>query len=82
MCVTRVGKAVRVSGGKATVRFFDGRAMEGVDVSMAKAANGDYVEVFGNLALSVLTASEARTRKRAWSEVRKGALVAAAEAGR
>ena len=82
MCVTRVGKAVEVSGGRARVEFFDGRALDGVDVTVAKAARGDYVEVFGNLALSVLTVSEAKVRRKAWAEVWKGAQVAAAEARR
>jgi hydrogenase maturation factor len=81
VCVTRVGEVREVSRGRARVKFFDGRALEGVDVTMAGAAKGDYVEVFGNLALSVLTKSEARTRRRAWSEVMKGALLAEAEAG-
>lgn len=79
MCVTRVGRAVEVARGKATVEFFDGRTVDGVDVSMAKAGEGDYVEVFGNLALSVLTPSEVRARKRAWSEVRKAAELAVSE---
>jgi hydrogenase maturation factor len=82
MCVTRVGRTVEVKKKRATVEFFDGRTLDGVDVSMAKAGKGDYVEVFGNIALSVLTRSEARARKRAWSEVRKGADLAVAEGAR
>ena len=82
MCVTRVGKVVEVSKGKAEVRFFDGRALGSVDVAMVKAEKGDYVEVFGNLALSLLSGSEARARRKAWSEVRRGAMLAAAEGGR
>jgi hydrogenase maturation factor len=82
MCVTRVGKTVEVTRGKATVEFFDGRTLDGVDVSMAKAGKGDYVEVFGNIALSVLDGSEARVRKKAWSEVRRGVKLAVAEGNR
>ena len=82
MCVTRVGRAVEVARGRARVKFFDGRALDGVDVTLARAAKGDYVEVFGNLALSVLTESEARVRKRAWDEVRRGARLAEAGAWR
>jgi hydrogenase maturation factor len=77
MCVTRVGKAVSVSNGKATVEFFDGRALDSVDVSLVKAVAGDHLEVFGNLALSVLSVSEARTRKKAWAEVRRAAALPA-----
>lgn len=80
MCVTRVGRALEVSRGKARVEFFDGRSLEVVDVTMAAAARGNYVEVFGNLALSVLTASEARARRRAWAAVRRGEELAKAEA--
>lgn len=47
---------------------------------MAKAAKGDFVEVFGNLALSVLTGPEARARKRDWAAVRRGERLAEAEA--
>ena len=69
MCVTRAGKAVTVSEGSARVKFFDGRTLDGVDVSMVRARQGDFVEVFGNLALSILTPAEARSKKRAWAEV-------------
>ena len=62
---------VTVSGRRATVEFFDGRSLDDVDLSVVKARTGDYVEVFGNLALSVLTPSQARSRKRAWADVVK-----------
>jgi hydrogenase maturation factor len=75
MCITRVGRATAVTGGKARVEFFDGRALDDVDVSVVKAARGQFVEVFGNLALSILTPAEARTRKRAWAEIRKAAAL-------
>lgn len=81
MCVTRAGRVLEVSKGRAKVEFFDGRDMDGVDVTVAKAAKGDYVEVFGNLALSVLSKSDARSRKKAWAEVNRGTLLAQAEAG-
>lgn len=76
MCVTRAGKAVEVSNGKARVEFFDGRALDGIDVSVVKAKKGEFVEVFGNMALSVLSASEARPKKAAWVEIRRAARVA------
>lgn len=75
MCITRVGKVVSASKGKASVDFFDGRSLDGVDVSMVGAARGDFVEVFGNLALSVLTVSDAAKRKEAWKEIRKAAMI-------
>ncbi len=49
--------------------------MDGVDVSMVVAARGDFVEVFGNLALSVVTPSDAKKRKAAWKEIREAAIV-------
>jgi len=77
MCVTRAGKAVSVSNGRARVEFFDGMALDDVDVSVVGAKKGEFVEVFGNLALSVLSTADARARKRAWREVRKAAGVQA-----
>ena len=71
MCITRAGRTVAVSEGRARVEFFDGRTLDGVDVSMVRARRGDFVEVFGNLALSVLTPAEARSKKKAWAEVTK-----------
>ncbi len=71
MCVTRAGKVVSASRGRARVEFFDGRALDDVDVSVVDARKGEFVEVFGNLALSVLSAPEARSKKKAWDEVRK-----------
>jgi len=71
MCITRAGRAVTVSEGKALVEFFDGRSLDGVDVSMVRAREGDFVEVFGNLALSLLTPAEARSKKKAWAVVNK-----------
>ena len=75
MCVTRVGKVKSELKGKASVDFFDGRSLEGVDVSMVGAAPGDYVEVFGNLALSLVTPSDAKKREAAWKEVRRAAII-------
>ncbi len=66
--------------GRATVEFFDARTLGEVDLSMVDAEEGEYVEVFGNVALSVLTAPEARSRKRAWAEVRNAAMKASAGA--
>lgn len=63
------------SQGKATVDFFDGRTLQGVDVSMVSATWGDFVEVFGNLALSLVSPSDAKKRRAAWKEIREAAIV-------
>jgi len=73
MCVTRAGKVVYASHGRARVEFFDGRALDDVDLSVVDAKKGAFVEVFGNLALGVLSPAEARRRKEAWIEVAKAA---------
>ena len=73
---------VDASKGGAKVEFFDGRALGDVDLSVVQAKTGDYVEVFGNMALSVLTPAEARTKKRAWATVTKAAMEVSAEASR
>ena len=80
MCVTRAGKVVSASKGRARVEFFDGRALDDVDLCVVNAQKGDFVEVFGNLALSVLSPSEARSKKKAWAEVRKAAMQSTAGA--
>ncbi len=77
MCIARVGKALSVAGGKARVEFFDGKQLDGVDVSLVGAGPGEFVEVFGNLALSKLSAPDARKRIAAWREVKKAALLSA-----
>jgi hydrogenase maturation factor len=74
MCITRVGRVEGVSEGKARVAFFDGRALDGVDVSVISARKGTYVEVFGNLALSTLGQAEARQRREAWETIRKAVV--------
>jgi hydrogenase maturation factor len=76
MCITRVGRVTSAAKGLAEVEFFDGRALGNVDVSMVRGVGrGTYVEVYGNLALSVLGAAEARKRKAAWKEIRKAAMM-------
>jgi len=71
---------VSASKGRARVEFFDGRALDEVDLCVVNARKGDFVEVFGNLALSILSPSEARSKKKAWAEVRKAAMQAPAGA--
>jgi len=71
MCITRVGRIETASDGKARVAFFDGRTLDGIDVSMVNARKGAYVEVFGNLALSILGQAEAKRRKEAWETIKK-----------
>jgi len=71
---------VSVSDGRARVEFFDGRALDEVDVSLVKSKKGEFVEVFGNMALSTLTPSEARAKKKAWAAVVRASTQIAAEA--
>jgi hydrogenase maturation factor len=82
MCIARVGRVVEASGGKATVEFFDGKTLGGIDVKMAKASQGTYVEVFGDVALSVLSVGEAKVRRRDWAAVRRAASAVVSEAAR
>ncbi len=80
MCITRVGRVIETSRGKAVVEFFDGRTLGQVDLSVVDAKEGNFVEVFGNVALSTLTSAEARSRRRAWGEVRRAAMGVPVEA--
>jgi hydrogenase maturation factor len=76
MCITRVGKVLAVRGGRADVEFFDGKDVGDVDVSVVGSpAKGAFVEVFGDLALSVISSAEAKRRKAVWDEVRKAAMM-------
>ena len=68
------------SRGKALVEFFGGRTLSEVDIAMIDAKKGEYVEVFGNMALSVLSGAEARSRKKAWADVANAAQKAITEA--
>jgi hydrogenase maturation factor len=74
MCITRAGRVVDVANGRGKVEFFDGRSLGDVDLSIVEAREGSYVEVFGNMALSVLTPAEARGKKKAWTAVRKAVM--------
>gem|GEM_PF-2133882 len=69
MCISRVGRVLSVQGNLATVKFFDGRTSDSVEVSMLKVRKGAFIEVFGNLALKELTGIEARKRFAAWNEL-------------
>jgi hydrogenase maturation factor len=83
MCITRVGKVLSVSQGRAEVEFFDGKDVGDVDASLVGAVKkGVFVEVFGSLALSVLSTSEARRRRALWNEVRKAAMMPPAQRGK
>jgi hydrogenase maturation factor len=73
MCTTRVGKIIETSKKSAQVEFFDGRTLDGIDISLLAAKPGSYVEVFGNLALSVLSEADARRRRSLWKAVTKAA---------
>ena len=73
VCIARVGRVVEASSGRGTVKFFDGGTSDDIDLTMAKAGRGAYVEVFGNLALSVLSTSDAKLRRKEWTAVRKAA---------
>ena len=73
-----MGKVVSESRGKGKVRFFDGRSLDDVDLSAAKAKTGSFVEVFGDMALNVLGPAEAKERRAAWEEVQRAARLAGA----
>jgi hydrogenase maturation factor len=80
MCITRAGRVVEASHGRGRVDFFDGRSLDDVDLSVVGAEEGAYVEVFGNMALSVLSPGEAKKKRRAWTAVRRAAMKVSAGA--
>ena len=73
MCVTRVGRVISTRGKKARIQFFDGRTSDEVDISVSPARRGSYVEIFGSVALSVLSPTEARRREAVWQQIKKAA---------
>ncbi|HYC11810.1 MAG TPA: HypC/HybG/HupF family hydrogenase formation chaperone [Nitrososphaerales archaeon] len=76
MCITKVGKVLSAGKGRAQVEFFGAGDLGDVDVSVVGGVTeGAFVEVFGDLALSVLSPAEARRRKAVWDEVRKAAMM-------
>lgn len=71
VCVTRVGKILRLQGDRAVVEFLDYNVTMDIDVSMVDAAKDAYVEVFGDRAIARLTRRDAEARKKIWSELRE-----------
>ena len=74
-----MGRVIAISGKKAQVRYFDGRTSNEVDLSFAPARRGAYVELFGSVALSVLSPAEARRREAAWQQVKQAGAVELAQ---
>jgi hydrogenase maturation factor len=74
MCISRVGRIIALtSTGKAKVKLVGSEnTLDDVDVSMiASAKKGTFVEIFANLAMGVVTRSEARRRDKLWREITK-----------
>jgi len=71
VCVTRVGRILRLQGDRALVEFLDYDVTMDVDVSLVNATKDVYVEVFGDRAIARLTRREAEARKKIWSELRE-----------
>lgn len=71
VCITRVGRIIRLQDKRALVEFFDYDVTMDVDVSMVEAAKDAYVEVFGDCAIARLSKRDAEARKRTWSELRE-----------
>lgn len=64
-----------VADGRGRVVFFDGKSLNGVDLKIVGAKRGEFVEIFGDLAISILSPSQARSRKAAWKEVQRAIVV-------
>ena len=70
MCISGVGKIVSTNKSKAKVQLLgDERIVDDIDISMINAKIDSYVEVFANIAISVITTREALRRKKMWIEV-------------
>ncbi len=70
MCISRVGRVLSIREGKARVRLLgDNRIVDSIDVSMINAKAGSFVEVFANIALSIVSAKDAKKREASWLAV-------------
>ena len=70
MCISRVGKVLSIDKTRAEIQLLgDDRIVEEVDISMIAAKIDSYVEVFANIALSVISTRDAMKRKKMWVAV-------------
>lgn len=72
MCITKVAKVLNKNGKRALVIFLGDDVNKDIDISMlSNVRKNSYVEVFSDIALSVLTPKEALARRKLWVELRK-----------
>ena len=70
MCISRVGKVLSIDKTRAEIQLLgDDRIVEDIDISMIAAKIDSYVEVFANIALSVISTRDAMKRKKMWVAV-------------
>jgi hydrogenase maturation factor len=70
MCISRIGKVLSTNEAKAKVQLLgDDRIVDDIDITMISAKIDSYVEVFANIALSVVSPREAMKRKKMWVAV-------------
>ncbi|HXQ92388.1 MAG TPA: HypC/HybG/HupF family hydrogenase formation chaperone [Nitrososphaerales archaeon] len=67
MCISRIGKVLSTNKTKAKVQLLgDDRIVDDIDITMISAKVDSYIEVFSNIALSVISPREAMKRKKMW----------------
>jgi hydrogenase maturation factor len=75
LCITRLGRVLALKGNRATVEFLDTELIKDIDISMVKSvARNSFVEVFGDVALSLISPRQAKSRQKLALEIRNRAV--------
>jgi len=75
MCITRLGRVLALNGSRVTVEFLDTELIKDIDVSMVKSvARNSFVEVFGDVALCLISPRQVKSRQKLAIEIRKRAV--------
>jgi len=71
LCLTIPGKVVGITGNLASVDYGEDGVRNNINISIVKAALGDYVLVQGGFVIKLLSESEARETLEIWKTIRE-----------
>jgi hydrogenase maturation factor len=75
MCITRLGRVLALKENRATIEFLDTQLIKDIDISMVKSVGrNSFVEVFGDVALGLISPRQAKSRQKLAIEIRKRAV--------
>jgi hydrogenase maturation factor len=71
MCFARLGRVLALEGKRATVEFLDTQLVKDIDISMVESVGkNSFVEVFGDVALCLISPRQAKSRQKLALEIR------------